>query len=302
MTSYLDNLPSCLEADLDWESMFNKATGGEDPLDDGTAEHKGGFTLAPFEPEKKKKKIEKFIEPDNPLEIKPFATSKSKIKNNPYQDALIIPRHPFSCILNGRSGSGKSQLLVNLMARPQFFKGYFDIIFLVSPTAGAMDDLCQHLDLPPKRIINILDPETITKIMGIQEELINKNGIDKAPKMLIIYDDCQSNARFLRSKPVIQSFIAGRHYNVSVFLCSQSWTRTERVCRLQCSNVFFFPGTESEVELLQNEFCPPNTTKKQFRGLIKHATAERFNFLHINMKAPPAERFRKNLDTMLSIN
>jgi hypothetical protein len=296
-----NSLPSITDGNpVDWESLFDATS----PEADATPEsHQGGFKLAPFKPRKKPKpEYKRFVEPENPLEIKPFATSKSKIKNNPYQDSLIIPKHPFACILNGRSGSGKSQLLVNLMARDQFFCNYFDIVFLVSPTAGTMDDLCQHLNLPVKRIINILDPKTITKIMGIQEDLINKNGIDKSPKLLIIYDDCQSNEKFLRSKPVIQSFIAGRHYNMSVFLCSQSWTRTQRVCRLQCSNVMFFPGTESEVDLLTNEFCPPNTTKAQFRRLIKHATAQNFNFLHINMKAPVAERYRKNLDTMLSIS
>lgn len=293
-------IPSILEAgDTDWAALFDKSTGDEEVEE--KASHQGGFKLAPFKPPKKERKVERFVEPNNPLSIKPFATSKSKIKHTPYQSELIIPKHPFACIFNGRSGSGKSQLMVNLMARPQFYKGYFDIIFLVSPTAGAMDDLVQHLNLPVKRIINVLDPKTITKIMKVQEELINKRGIDRAPKMLIIYDDCQSNERFLRSKPVIQSFIAGRHFNISVILCSQSWTRTQRVCRLQCSNVFFFPGTESEVELLQNEFCPPNTSKSDFRALIKHATSEPYNFLHINMKASVKDRYRKNLDTMLRL-
>ena len=295
-------LPSILDSgDTDWNSLFDSTTPQDS--DDAPPSHQGGIKLAPFKPRKKENKERKrFVEPDNPLQIKPFETSKSKIKNNPYQDSLIIPKHPFACIINGRSGSGKSQLMVNLMAREQFYCNYFDIIFLVSPTAGSMDDLCVHLNLPVKRIINILDPKTITKIMKIQEDLINKNGIDKSPKLLIIYDDCQSNERFLRSKPVVQSFIAGRHYNMSVFLCSQSWTRTQRVCRLQCSNVMFFPGTESEVELLTNEFTPPNTTKSQFRQLIKHATHDAYNFLHINMKAAVAERYRKNLDTILRIN
>ena len=294
-------VPSILDGgDTDWNSLFD-ATSPQDS-DDAPESHQGGFKLAPFQPKKQPKPRAKFIEPENPLQIKPFETSKSTIKHNTNQASLIIPKHPFSCILNGRSGSGKSQLMTNLMARDQFYKDYFDIVFLVSPTAGVMDDLCQHLDLPEKRIINILDPATITKIMKVQEDLINKSGIANAPKLLIIYDDCQSDAKFLRSKPVVQSFIAGRHYNLSVFLCSQSWTRTERVCRLQCSNVMFFPGTESEIDLLVSEFCPPNTSKSQFRRLVKHATSENFNFLHINLKARPDQRFRKNLDTYLNIS
>ena len=42
--------------------------------------------------------------------------------------------------------------------------------------------------------------------------------------------------------------------------------------------------------------------KKEFEDLIKHATKDRYNFLHINMREPPETRYRKNLDTILSIN
>ena len=198
-------LPSILDNDTSWDSLFDGCDGNSEEATECKPSHQNGFVLAPFKPPKERKKVKRFVEPDNPLEIKPFETSKNKISHTPYQTELIIPKHPFACIMNGRSGSGKSQLMVNLMARPQFFKDYFQVVFLVSPTAGQMDDLVQHLNLPPKRIINILDPKTITKIMKIQEDLINKKGIDKAPKMLIIYDDCQANERFLRSKPVIQS-------------------------------------------------------------------------------------------------
>jgi len=63
-----------------------------------------------------------------------------------------------------------------------------------------------------------------------------------------------------------------------------------------------YPSSGSEVDLLCDEYAPPNKTKKQFRELIGHATDKPYQFLHINNQVPIAERYRKNLDVMLTIN
>jgi hypothetical protein len=63
-----------------------------------------------------------------------------------------------------------------------------------------------------------------------------------------------------------------------------------------------FPASQSEIDLLVEEYTPPNTTKKEFFDLVKHATHDRFNFLHICCRVRPEERFRKNLNTILTIN
>jgi hypothetical protein len=55
----------------------------------------------------------------------------------------------------------------------------------------------------------------------------------------------------------------------------------------------------SEMELLVEEFTPPGMSKKNFMAMVQHATKEKHNFLHINMKVPFEERYRKNLDTIL---
>ena len=53
------------------------------------------------------------------------------------------------------------------------------------------------------------------------------------------------------------------------------------------------------MELLVEEFTPPGMTKKDFMSMVMHATKEKHHFLHINMKVPFNERYRKNLDTIL---
>ena len=243
----------------------------------------------------------------NVLKIVDFPTNKSKIPQRPLMEANIIPRHPFSCILNGKSGSGKSTLLLNLCCMPQFYgptdkkndkSKYFDLIFMFSPTAG-QDDLPEYLNLPANRIIQDNFISKLEHIITTQKGIIERKKIENAPKILIIFDDIQSQDAFMRSGNFLKCFIQNRHYSISTILCSQSFTRTPRACRLQCSSVFYFPGSMSEMELLVEEFCPPGMTKKNFMAMVQHATKDKHHFLHINMKVPFEERYRKNLDTIL---
>lgn len=289
--------------------------------DDNTEGENKTFDLASYadymaeqNKDKKKKTQPKPKEKDNDLlKIIKFDTNKSKIKLRPLQEQKVIPAHPFRLLLVGRSGSGKSMNLVNLMTRPHMYgrtneknkkSHYFDLIFLFSPTAEGGDDLADHLDLDENRIITqeaqfypVLD-----HILKTQKGLIDKNGLLKSPTICLIFDDCQSAEKFLRSENFTKIFIAGRHYNISVICCGQSWTKFNRVTRLNASNIMLYPSSGSEVDLLCDEYCPPNKTKKQFKQLIGHATDQPYQFLHINNQVPIAERYRKNLDRLLTIN
>lgn len=251
-------------------------------------------------PKKKKIKIPDEILKSG-LEIKALPTLKSKIKQNKFMEQNIIPRHPARVIFNGKSGSGKSNLLINMMIKPGFYRKYFDETFLISPTANKGDDLPKFLELDEKNIHNDLDPDIIEKIMNNQMDKVQEKGIDKSPKVCVILDDVQSSPPFMRSQPFTQLFLAGRHYNISTYICCQQFKRLPKVCRLQATNIFFFPSSLSEVETLCDEFCPPNISKKDFKEMIKYATKEPYNFLHVNMFVHFKERYRKNLSEILEL-
>lgn len=244
------------------------------------------------------------------LKILVYETNKSKIKLRPLQEQKIIPSHPFRTILCGKSGSGKSMNLVNLLTRPHMYgpltrnkkSSYFDLIFLFSPTANC-DDLVSHLDLDENKIITEEDlfVPTLQHILKTQKSIIENKSLLESPKILIIFDDIQSAEKFIKSKDFTKVFIMGRHYNISTFVCCQSWTRLPRVCRLQASNIMLYPSANSELVLLTDEYTPPNKTKNKFMDLVKHATKEPYSFLHINNQCCNEDKFRKNLDKILNI-
>jgi len=295
----------------DWSTYFDNPN--DNNLDDEDV--KVGFEFRPMseviaEEKNQKLKIPK-SEKNDLLKIIAYPTNKSKLKQRPMMKEGIIPKHPSRMIFNGKSGSGKSNLLINLMTQPHFYgrtkrsdpkSQYFDLVFLFSPTADGQDDLVKFLELPEKRICTNFDEEALNKIFDVQDSIIKEKGLDKAPKILIIFDDIQSDAKFMRSKSFTRAFIQGRHCNMSIAVCCQSWTKLPRVCRLQGSDIFFFPSSQSEVEVVSEEYCPPNTTKKQFRELVQHATGEQYQFLYISCNSKPEKRFRKNLDTILSVS
>lgn len=280
---------------MDWESK-------EENLENG-------IKFAEYEGSTKKKKAEfpKAAE-INDLKIVAFPTDKSEILQRPAMAADIIPRHASSCIFNGSSGSGKTMLLVNLLTRPQFYgpdangKRYFELIFMFSPTADNGDDLVNHLKLDKKHIFTEFDISTLENIISTQKNIITSRGLKKSPKILIIFEDIQSDSKFMNSKPFLKCFIQCRHLNISTFLLGQSWTKTPRACRLQANNIFFYQGSGSEVDLLVNEFCPPKMKKKDFEDLIDEATKKKYSFLHINKRVPFADRFREGLDTIFHLD
>ena len=262
--------------------------------------------------DKKKAKTKKPKEESSDLlKIIKFDTNKSKIKLRPLQEQKIIPAHPFRLLLVGRSGSGKSMNLCNLMTRPHMYgrtqpnnkkSQYFDLIWLFSPTAEC-DDLANHLDLDEQKIITDekLFTPVLEHILKVQKGIIDKKGLLDSPRICLVFDDIQSAEKFLKSPKFTATYIAGRHYNISTITCCQSWTRLPRICRLQASNIMLYPSSGSEVELLADEYTPVNSTKKQFRDLIKYATKEPYSFLHINNQSKMNQRYRKCLDTILNI-
>jgi hypothetical protein len=297
-----------------WADYDFKETG-----DDNTETEKGWelTSYADYLQETEDKKKEEIKRPKelqgknkDILKIVKYDTNKHKIKQRKLMEDNIIPQHASAVVFCGRSGSGKSNLLVNLAERPEFYgktkkdnpkTGYFDLVFMFSPTCHH-DDLPKYLDIPPNRMYDRNFEPPLKHIIKTQKDIIEKKGLDKAPKLLIIFDDIISQKKFMNSEFFTQMYIQNRHLGISTWVCTQSFNKIPRVCRLQANNLFIFAGSGSETEILTAEFAPPHTSKKQFENLIKHATNERYNFLHINMRCPPEERFRRNLDTILTIN
>jgi len=240
------------------------------------------------------------------LAIKPISTSKDKIKQPElaeHEDMYIAPIGS-SVIISGKSGSGKSTLLANLLKDKRFYKGFFDRIFWISPTASG-DDIQRSLNIPKKDVFTDLEeaPEVLSVILDSQAEKLSKGGgAHKVPQYAIIFDDVIGDVTFMNSPEFTKCFYQVRHVNCTTFICTQHFKRVPRICRLQANFVHFFQGSQSEVETIVEDFSPPCYSKNEFRQVVHDATKEKFSFITINMKLGWDKRFRRNLDDFIQLD
>lgn len=244
------------------------------------------------------------------LEIKKLDSSKDLIEQPRLaKDELkLIPSRGYSIIINGASGSGKSTLLANYAKNPHFFgpsperpKGWFDKIFLFSPTADG-DDIQKSLGIPKNHVCTDMEeaPAWIDAIFKAQKEKLDGGGkAHRTPQYWFIFDDVIGETRFMKDKTFMQCWYMIRHRNGTTTCCTQYYKRLPKTCRQQASFIHFFAGNQAEVEQIVEDFAPPLYTKKEFRNLVTRATLTQYDFLTVCMKVQWAYRFRQNLGKVL---
>ncbi len=249
---------------------------------------------------------------DVDLEIHNIETSKDKIEQPALakDERMIIPPLNSCIVISGKSGSGKSTLLTNLMTDERFYgkcderpNGWFDKVFIFSPTAGA-DDVQISLGIPKNHVYTDFNeaPELLEVIQKAQMSKLEGGGkAHTVEKVCVIFDDIIGETSFMGTTEFKKMFYLVRHINGTAIVCTQHFTKIPKICRIQAGFVFFFAGGANEVEVIVDEFAPPQYTKKEFRSIINEATKGSFNFLTICMKVPWKYRFRRNLSEFIHL-
>ena len=240
------------------------------------------------------------------LKIKPFKTDKNKIKLRPLMEKCTIPRFPQSVLLVGSSNSGKTTLLLNLMLNKDMYNGYFDFTILFSRTAH-LDDSFKKLKIKNEHIFDEEKDmiQNMEEIVEAQKRNVENKGITNSPKILLIFEDATTNEKLLRNKTFKSLFTLGRHLNIMVIVMIHKYKSLPRVCRLNAMNIIFFRASADETDQLVDDFTPPGYSKKEFKQIVEWATTpdkdNAYNFLYMCNKLPFKEKFRKNFDTIITL-
>ena len=247
------------------------------------------------------------------LSIQKINTSKDKIEQPELakHENMYIPPIGSSMIFSGKSGCGKSTLLANLLTDSRFYgpsqekpKGWFDKVFLFSPTANG-DDIQRSLNIPKKYVFTNLSEsiECLEYLLDLQQGKLDEgDGAHTIDQYLFIFDDIIGDIKFMNDTAFSRCFYQIRHCNGTTMLCTQHFKKVPKLCRQQANFVFFFQGSASEVETITDEFAPPEYSKKEFRHLVCAATKGKFNFFTVNMKTDWSKRFRRNLDEFVTLH
>ena len=148
------------------------------------------------------------------------------IKNKKFKQRYpYMPNDTFRTLICGNSGNGKTNLLLHMLLSLLCY----DEIFLYA----------KNLDQEKYQIL-IDEMKHISKELGYDVMTISNDAIIPINNLgyednqkLVIFDDyvCEKNQR-----EIVDYFIQGRHKNYSVIYLSQSFYKTPKDIRLNCSH------------------------------------------------------------------
>jgi len=191
------------------------------------------------------------------IKIKKIPMKTDKILHHNLIEPLNNLRHGFYISINGSSGSGKTNLLMNLLDvqlknntnSKTNLNGVFDNIYLVGDTFDSLEtDTFDEIDTKYNTLNDFLDD-----FDEIKREQIEEAETDEDRDFnLVILDDIADE---IKTKVNLERFLKfvnkRRHYNTSIILLSQNLVQLPTGARKNLNILIsFFPKSVDEEELL----------------------------------------------------
>lgn len=200
----------------------------------------------------------------------------------------LAPNIPTNILICGSTGSGKTNLLLNLI----YDLLYFDSLYVCAKDLN--EEKYQEL-LQVCEAANKVSPFCF-KFYNNSDEMVDINAIDETKQNLIIFDDFICDKKALNI--IGEYFIRGRKKNCTSIFLSQSYFATPKIIRLNISHYYFFKSFDDREisEIFKTHSC--NMTKESFVKMFKEATNEPYSFLNINKDN---QSVTKNLSHFINI-
>jgi hypothetical protein len=191
-----------------------------------------------------------------------------------------FPKSAFTWAICGGRGAGKSTLLLNLLRTK--FKGEYDKIWLISPTAGRDEKFKKLVDEIGTQYLKKPSDEVIQSILEDCKHEIDESKEHKEPlpNFMIILDDClHMLPKSTQASSINELMTCHRHVRCSVVLLSQKYNKLNPLIRsnLDCISMFK-TNNRSEKD------CFINDLADEVEPIYDYAVKDTPNsFLHINM-------------------
>lgn len=232
--------------------------------------------------------------------IKANDHKKFSLKQSEYK---IIQPLSTRLLLIAPSDSGKSTIIQNLVC--SVYDRCFEKIFIISSTIFTDPAYEFIMDYQTNKMkekhsetnrlyFDTYDDEALIDIIETQKQITMKLKELKKTRLmsiLIIIDDMATCRECLRGKALSQIFTSGRHYNISCFVSSQSFTSIAPIIRKNISSLVIFSiKNVKDYENIVEEYSGlinAKTTKEKksiFGEMYDLATRKKYDFMYIILK------------------
>lgn len=246
-----------------------------------------------------KKKVNKEITTTNPINfysLEECEAFKIEHHNPNYNEDTMPLKHPFNMVINGVSGSGKSNILLDIIHK---LNNTFEYIYIF--TQNAEEQLYEYLKSKiPHPYLKIFE--------GIEE--LNKLDIDNLEKAqyLFIYDDmCVETDR--KQEKIKYLYTRGRKLGqkcgITNIYLSQSYYDTPKLIRKNMSKLILkkVNGARDIRGMLKE--CSLDASPEQLMRMYNYCVPSKehiTDFLFVDISATDERRFRKNWVEILQPN
>lgn len=184
-------------------------------------------------------------------------------------------------LIAGRRGSGKTTLCTRLLLTAKAFKGKFDKIILISPTAY-LTPQWKVLDMSKWDVYTEYSPEIIKELLDQQSRSSLWRLGQERPKVLVILDDMGNKTRNIKkSETDYVDVLAcnGRHLDVSLIQMAQVYTQIVPSVRSNADIIISYALNSHRDMLALWTECGGTVDYKAFRDYICAITDERYDFV-----------------------
>jgi ABC-type oligopeptide transport system ATPase subunit len=215
-----------------------------------------------------------------------------KYKNNyhnPNYDLHLI-NLPFRILVIGSSGSGKSNVVINIIQK-------------FNDTFGNVKICCKDKNEPLYRMLSDkLDPSTFQIYEGFKNipSLDDKEEFDPSLQHLIVFDDLCLE----KNQSIIEDyFIRGRKIakGVNIIYLTQSYFKCPRVVRMNVNYIILKKvGSTKDLTCILREYSL-GVDLNQLKNIYKKNVVSMTDFLLIDLDTTDDKRFRKGFNQILKV-
>jgi hypothetical protein len=214
------------------------------------------------------------------MEIIDYTKHYKKPETNCGKHSDIFPKTIF-CVIAGATGSGKTNLMVNLLKKERILN-YSDI-YVYSSTL--YQPAYEHLKEYYVDLENYIKHKTgkvikIAHFLDADEEIVDPSTLDKNQNHIMIFDDVMMKDQ----TKIKEYFCRGRHNNVNVIYLCQSLHKISKHCIRENANTFIlFKQDDKTLKYFHETHISGDMDFKEFKQFCDGAWNKKHGFVAINI-------------------